>query len=335
MTKHRFLPKRLGASSTAFANDESGVTAVIFALTLFPALLTIGVGVDYARIIEARARLQTAVDQAALAAVQLPPEARGAFANARLAENVAGASLANVVGTWTNNADGTMTATAHATMSPSIVGFAGLSIGNLKTTSTVTFERQVMAPTSATFEFDSAKGWYWKRVSVVKHIAGAAQETVLAQFIYKPNRLNGPGSGPVTGPLAQSIDFGTDYDYAYIMMEVKTDPCAPGEKMTGVTRYNQPVCAVKTNSDEKDDIYSFKSNDLATAKQVFIDGVQLSTRNPSNVLDFMKCNQTVKQAWEDQRAWDTGDTRDLVFRVTTSTCAGNTNIKPTTSRIVK
>ncbi|WP_157967726.1 vWA domain-containing protein [Cohaesibacter intestini] len=63
----RSAPFQTGRS---FAKDESGAIAIIFALTLIPILLLIGVAIDYSRIALDRSEVQTALDAATLAAVK-------------------------------------------------------------------------------------------------------------------------------------------------------------------------------------------------------------------------------------------------------------------------
>ncbi len=63
----RSAPFQTGRS---FAKDESGAIAIIFALTLIPIIMLIGVAIDYSRIALDRSQVQAALDAATLAAVK-------------------------------------------------------------------------------------------------------------------------------------------------------------------------------------------------------------------------------------------------------------------------
>ncbi len=54
------------------ANDEGGGVALLFGIALVPFLLSVGVGIDYARLVAARTAAQSAADAAALAAASIP-----------------------------------------------------------------------------------------------------------------------------------------------------------------------------------------------------------------------------------------------------------------------
>ena len=49
-----------------FRKDVSGNVAMIFSLATIPAIMMIGAGIDYGRELTARAKLQNAIDEAAL-----------------------------------------------------------------------------------------------------------------------------------------------------------------------------------------------------------------------------------------------------------------------------
>nr|WP_321443544.1 pilus assembly protein TadG-related protein [uncultured Cohaesibacter sp.] len=63
----RSAPFQTGRS---FAKDDSGAIAIIFALTLIPIIMLIGVAIDYSRIALDRSQVQAALDAATLAAVK-------------------------------------------------------------------------------------------------------------------------------------------------------------------------------------------------------------------------------------------------------------------------
>jgi Flp pilus assembly protein TadG len=56
--------------SRRFASDQKGSTAIMFALMITPVMLMTGAAVDFSRMVTVRARMQTAADATALAAVQ-------------------------------------------------------------------------------------------------------------------------------------------------------------------------------------------------------------------------------------------------------------------------
>jgi Flp pilus assembly protein TadG len=84
----------------AFARDQRGSTAMVFALAMVPALAAVGLAIDYGRAHYAKDRLQNAVDAAALAGARLPATAkanreqaaRGVFSSNLVATNLAAVS---------------------------------------------------------------------------------------------------------------------------------------------------------------------------------------------------------------------------------------------------
>jgi Flp pilus assembly protein TadG len=62
--------------SRRFAADQGGAVAIMFAFALLPLMLAVGAGVDYSRVSQAQADLQSAADAAALAAGRVVLESR-------------------------------------------------------------------------------------------------------------------------------------------------------------------------------------------------------------------------------------------------------------------
>ena len=74
-------------SLSRLVRDETGAIAVTFALLLIPMILVVGGAVDYARMVQYRASLQYAVDQAALAGAAVFSDSTQSTAATQVATN--------------------------------------------------------------------------------------------------------------------------------------------------------------------------------------------------------------------------------------------------------
>ncbi len=99
--------RAIGSGTKRFARAEQGNVAIIFALTLFPMMAMMGLGVDVARTMSARTALQIAADSAALSAAteaEATLQAGGNTAAAQYAGVLAGQQVfyanATKVGRW-------------------------------------------------------------------------------------------------------------------------------------------------------------------------------------------------------------------------------------------
>ena len=324
--------------------DDSGVAAVVFALAIIPIVVVIGAAVDYQRAVATRARLQTAVDAAVLAAVKSPnPSERLQVARAVVSSNIADLSVDGLRQVFTNNADGSFTGTLQGVASTAFMG-----IVNVKSLDLAVTARAALAagapntPTTLNFSLRSVKGWYRKDVTLWVHHAGDPADTALATFVYQPTSLFGGGSGPTTGPLGTAIALGSNYDKLYLTMDVYPDGCGPGEAPEfpraidqSDTNYWEPYNCLPVNPPYVTKVktpFKLSTDDPATSNHLFVDGVQQPLGAPLNVLNFAKCSASVTHGWEDTKDWVPGDpdnaeawaTQDIIFTVTGGACAPNT-----------
>ncbi len=118
---------RISLISRIFSDRRASV-ATFFAVAFVPLMIAGGAAVEYARLLDARAHLQEAVDSSVLAGVKVATAQRGGVAGAMLT-----ASMANMKGftgsaspIWTNNANGTFTGAVSASYVTSFLGLIGV-----------------------------------------------------------------------------------------------------------------------------------------------------------------------------------------------------------------
>jgi Flp pilus assembly protein TadG len=135
VTKQGAGMRALIAAMGAFRRREDGAFAVTFGLTLLPIMLAIGVAVDYGMANTAKAKLDAALDAAALAAVSKGAITKSKSDAKALALNVFNTDAAGLKGVKITNAsadvaDGstgrTVTASYTAAVSTSFLGLAGI-----------------------------------------------------------------------------------------------------------------------------------------------------------------------------------------------------------------
>lgn len=322
--------------------DESGVVAVIFAVAAIPVVLMIGAAVDYQRAVTARSRMQSALDAAVLSGVkQTLPADRIKSASAAFDANVAGLGL-SYAASFSQNPDGTFSGRVDGQTPTAFMRAINVPTISVGAKSRAAAGASANMPTSLTFTALTAKGWFWKNVTLWVHHPGDAADTALANFTYQPNTLLNGGSGVLTGPFGSAIALGSNYDKIYLTMTVMDDGCAPGmapahpEAIDGLdTTYwdtyqclaENPPSVVKTHAG-----YSFASNDPATANHLFVDGKQLAVGTVIPPTGLAKCNASVNHGWEDSKLWNPSDpqnvdawsSQDFEFNVTGGPCASNT-----------
>jgi Flp pilus assembly protein TadG len=224
-----------------FFADRGGATSTIFALSTTAVMFSVGAAVDYSRAVTSRAKLQSAVDSAVLAAIQAPAAERVSRATSILQANLAASGItANWSTAPTLNADGSISAIAAGSITTAALAVAGINTINLAASATAKIvQKTVQSPANMTFTLTGASGWYWKKVDLYKHEPNAASDTLLASYVYQPTSLNNGGTGTVTaqfltagamasGPVDTTVPLGSTYDNAYLTMTVYSDGCGPG-----------------------------------------------------------------------------------------------------------
>ena len=126
---------RLIATSLRCARCTSGQVATMFALAFIPLAGAAGVAIDYARVEMAVARVQSAVDETAVAAVGQASSSRSTFASNMISgtlQSKAGITLGTT--TATTNADGSVTVSQAATIKMTLTSFWRSTVSFTRTT---------------------------------------------------------------------------------------------------------------------------------------------------------------------------------------------------------
>lgn len=330
--------------------DTSGAVALIFAFAVIPLIALVGAAIDYQRSATTRSKMQTALDAAALAgARETSPADRIKVANAIFASNMATLGVNDYAAAFTQNADNTFSGKAQGSVPTTfmrIVKFETMTIG--AKTRVGVGSTPLSTPTSATFTATSAKGWFWKGVTLWVHHPGDATDTALATYSYQADTLLNGGTGTLSGPFGTAISLGSNYDKLYLTMAVYDDGCGPGEAplhpeaiLDNNTAYwdvyscvPESPQAIKTSTP-----YVLSTADPQTANHLFVDGVQAPLGSAVNILSLLKCNATVRHEWEDTKIYDPGadawKTQDFNFKVQSGPCAANSAMVTPTVRLME
>lgn len=330
----KILPRaNVGCPRFSFVRNDAGSTVVLFASVLAVLGISGGVAVDAGRAYSAKSRLQAALDAAVLSAVPLERSQREAQAKAVFAEQASVVSL-NTQPRWNSNAN-TFSGRAVTQLPTAMLKLIGINTIDIDVSSKAAVQVPQM-PDTITITLDSAKGWFWKRVSIWAHLPGETSDRQVAALEYQATTLFNEGSGTVSGPLGQAISLPRGYDHVYLKMEVSPDGCGP----TAVprypeaiqysdTRYWSPYECVSSGQTSKSIIFEKRTDDALMAHHLFVDGRQLPAGS-AHILTMLPCGTSVTHAWEDTAYYDPNDpeivgawrTQDIVFTVDT-TCREN------------
>ena len=138
---------RLRELTRRHLDNRDGNVAILFSIVALPAMMAVGVVIDYTRMTTGQAVLQQAADSAAIAGMQSPTSTRNAVAASTLAGALGSSTLTNVTPTWTTNQDGSFTVGVSAKQRL-ILTFFGQPTGNLAVTATATNASSVNASAS-------------------------------------------------------------------------------------------------------------------------------------------------------------------------------------------
>lgn len=124
----------------AFARDDRGNIAIIFALVLIPAIAVVGTGIDYGRMLKVRSQIQNAADAAAAVAVaradagiDAVSQALRANLDANLPENLKGLPFKTTIGADRRSLD----VTVEATVDTSLLAMVGIDSMAVEVSTTV------------------------------------------------------------------------------------------------------------------------------------------------------------------------------------------------------
>ena len=360
-------------SKRGFASDTSGSTTAMFAVSAVAAMALMGAGIDYGRAVGAHAKLQNAVDQAMLAALQAPATTRLSVANSILNAALAGSGLS---ASWsiapTVTANGALTGTATGTLSSVMNGLTGVTQLVTSATSTVAYSK-ASVPSNVVFALTGGYGWYWKEIDLFVHQPGASADTLLASYVYQPVDLSG-GGGRGTGTLTANFNIngvmtgnavstpvvlGSTYDNIYLKMTVYSDGCGPNMAPTtsqsgSTTNYSCIASGTKVQTGENwwgQATYTtytksaspayYATNDPNTAHNLFIGNPEVDLPNNAvpSIFTLLPCGQTVQHAWEDT-PWanplpGSWSTQDIFFNVQATSCAQNANYQSSMPTLIQ
>ena len=190
--------------------DRGGGVATMFAVGALAIVGVIGAAVDYNNAVQARTKMQAALDAAVLDAMQESvPGQRIVKARQTFDANLSSLPVTNVRAEFVNNADGTLTGSAAAAVSNSIMRMLSPAT-DVRARSTAGARQTIVStPSTLTINVTNAKGWFWKRLTLWARIQGAATDTLLATYVYQPTNLYLPGSGTTSGPFGTPITIST------------------------------------------------------------------------------------------------------------------------------
>ncbi len=278
--------KKLGE----FARDKRGNVAIIFGFAVLPILYFVGASIDFQRLAQERSKLQSGADQAALyvagAVGQYLEQNHGTYPSATIIAGYKAQATATFAANTSNfgtiaassfhvctpsNSDCTATVNnASLTLQPGQVAVA--ASGNQKGilppmggNSTYTINVSSMARTNYTatpatlnYQFQYAKGWYYKVVTLWATPPNSSTAAALATWTYQPTNLNDVAYPPSSLNLTTTSGFPTSpsdggigvvttwyapstvvdssgtitlsaYSNIYLTMNVQDGECAPGQ----------------------------------------------------------------------------------------------------------
>ncbi|MHA6644240.1 pilus assembly protein TadG-related protein [Mesorhizobium sp. A623] len=176
------------SNRSKFLASESGSLVPIFALSLLPLLLAVGLSVDYTSATTTKADMQSALDAASLSIVTMPKDAsradrQTALQAAFLGNGGNGAAALNA---FSIGADGTVNLQASATYAMP-TNFMQLAMIKAVPVGVQTSVNKTPALVEATFKIDLASGWWSKKIYLygVKFGETKAQKLLEIDYTYK------------------------------------------------------------------------------------------------------------------------------------------------------
>ena len=192
-----------------FLKDQAGVTALLFGLTLVPVMGFVGASVDYANAYRLRAKLQNALDSAALAAAREMDTSSDEDAAHQVGDEVLQANLGNSFPTGVTAsfsiADSVVTATADLPVNTYLLSVIGIDTVPVGVTSVVNIA-------GGTFEvalvLDNSGSMAGSKISDLRSAA-----TNLVEILFA-NQLSSDHVSIGLAPFAASVNVGTQFSNA-------------------------------------------------------------------------------------------------------------------------
>lgn len=311
-----------------FLHSTSGNFAIIAAVAMIPVVVGIGVAIDYGRGVNTKADMQNSLDGAVLAALNLPDTAtkeqrqkklqafyaaNGGLGTAQLpADLVSGATSAS------------LKASAKYEMPTSIMGIVGVDKVN------VTVESAAQKPvklTTLSFKVDGVAGAWDKTVYLMARPKGATKYDAVLRMEYIYPWAAAPG-----GNTTVSKKVGSNWVDTFEMK------CETGTCTNNILSGDGTASADLVNMDDvypqmdvtavagiehwfyKEKSRTLKSNDPATANQMFTEGVAAKLGDTVNIVDVVGCGEKwIEQRWEDgggyEGAVDAWEGTDFKYQV--------------------
>ncbi|HTN64093.1 MAG TPA: TadE/TadG family type IV pilus assembly protein, partial [Devosia sp.] len=185
-----------------FLKSEGGSIAPIFALSLLPLLLAVGLSVDYTSATTTKAGMQSALDAASLSIVTMSKDTsradrEAALQAAFLGNGGEGAAKLNA---FSIGADGTVNLQASATYAMP-TNFMQLAMVKAVPVGVQTAVNKTPALVEATFKIDLASGWWNKKIYLygIKFGETKAQKLLEIDYSYKKYTYNS-GNESISDP---------------------------------------------------------------------------------------------------------------------------------------
>lgn len=303
-----------------FQRSEDGSMLPIFALSLVPLVLALGVAVDYTSAVATRSSMQNALDAAILSLTTLPRTATDGDRRQKLQEVFAANDGAGTtaLNSAVFDADGTFhaSATADFSMPTNFMKLALIRSVPVEVSSSVTKKPSLV---QATFKIEKASGYWDKTITLYGTKFSETTAIALMQITYVYNKAGGAkgyGTTTVLTPdskgkftVAQQKQVCTSTDYSS-KNPVPSGSFVDGTKLTACAFTVGDGSGATIDVSQMNDLYLqmdvpsgtpkvLKSNDPNTSDRLFLDGVEVQKGMIVDIFTAVPCGQLSHQAWED------------------------------------
>lgn len=292
---------------------------VMMAAVSIPVCLGIGLALDYGQGSNQRSSMQSALDAAALAALQLPPSATRSEREGKLQEFFVangGKGSAVMNGDIVKNSDGaTLSVSASYDMPTTLMRLAGRTKVDIKVHSQV---QSAMALERAKFRLKRVTGLWDKKITLMgRH----KNESVYKPLVSLTYNYNGKGQNPDKGigtTTLSTISGAATTDIFRIS-------CATSRLSQCTEEKLKDDGAAEVVVIDMDDMYlqmeiwatdaegkkwlkglptMIRSNDPALSDRMFVAGKQMPKGKVVNIQDAIGCGDNLEQRWEDGGGYD-------------------------------
>lgn len=322
-----------------FAQAENGSLLPIFAISLVPLMLAVGMSVDYSSAVSSKATMQSALDAATLSLTTLPKSTSEADRTKQLQDVFqanAGQGTAAVL-TPVYDADGTLHLSASATYSMPTNFMKIATISNVD----INVQTKVVKKPSlieATFKIDKVSGWWNKTVTLYGTKFNETAVNKLLEISYSHNRFGDPkGYGTTTVNKitknaanndvatqvqkqtcttksvsnfnnATATDIKETSGNSKWLISCVTDPANGGGAVIDVSematlylemKIPNPNAGLGGGSLARGTKETLRSDDKNTSDRLFIDGLKTKANTIVDIFSAVPCSVTSSQAWED------------------------------------